>query len=306
MGSLTWLVTGATSGIGHELVQGIASRGDIAIATGRLAETRLASFASESIVPFDLDVTAPLEEIKLRISAAMQLFGRIDVLVNNAGIARPCTLEETSEKFMARLFDVNLFGAVKVTQAVLPHMRAAGGGKIGFVGTGFSWAPIPFTVQYSMAKAALSTFVEGLAKEVSSFNIRPVIFELGGFDTKKDKKASIEEEEQTVPPKVPEYMALFGNVIGGLMKEVWPNSPNDTTKLPDTLIDVLKGEGLAKGREVPVRVAIGPDTLDTMRQKCYEQLSLLDEWEDVTLAVMKQGKREQAPFLLQACSMKRL
>ena len=157
MARLVWLVTGSTSGIGLDLVHHVAARGDIVLATGRSATTRLAHLRSESIIPFDLDVTAPIGTIRFQISEAVSYAGRIDVLFNNAGVARPCTIEEASDEFVARLFEVNVFGPMKVTQAVLPHMRAAGGGRIGFSGTGFSWAPMPFTVHYAAAKAALSS-----------------------------------------------------------------------------------------------------------------------------------------------------
>ena len=157
MAPLVWLVTGSTSGIGAALVQGIAGRGDKVIATGRGAEQRLAHLKSDNIAVLDLDVTASKSDIDEQISKAVTLHGRIDVLVNNAGMSSTSPLEEASEAFVAQIFGVNLFGSMKVTQAVLPYMRAQGAGRIAFIGAGLAWGPFPFLGHYAMAKAALSS-----------------------------------------------------------------------------------------------------------------------------------------------------
>lgn len=138
MAPLVWLVTGATSGIGATLVKGIAARGDKVVATGRKAEQRLANLKSENIALLDLDVTSSKAEIDEQIKRAVDIFGRIDVLINNAGMSSTVSLEEASEAFVAKIFNVNLFGSMKVTQAVLPYMRAQKSGHIGFLGAGLA------------------------------------------------------------------------------------------------------------------------------------------------------------------------
>ncbi len=107
-----------------------------------------------------------------------------------------------------------------------------------------------------------------------------------------------------MPPKVAEYLPLFNSVMGGLMREVWPNPPNDSSKLPELLIKVLKGEVAAQGGAWPVRVAVGADSLAVMRQQCNEQSELLNAWEAVSIEVMKDGRsREPASFLMETCSL---
>jgi len=157
MPTLVWLITGCTSGSGLALTQAIAARGDRVIATGRNASTRLSHLKTESIAVLDLDVTAPLSAIQGAVAEAVKIFGRIDVLINNAGISRLASLEEASEALMKAIFDINLFGAIKTTQAMLPHMRAAKQGTVVFMGAGLGWAAMPFFSYYSMTKAALSS-----------------------------------------------------------------------------------------------------------------------------------------------------
>ncbi|KAK3346482.1 hypothetical protein B0T25DRAFT_279341 [Lasiosphaeria hispida] len=298
MAPLIWLLTGCTSGSGLSLAHAISSRGDLVIATGRSITTRLPSPSSPGITLLDLDITSPLPLISSTITAALSIHGRIDVLVNNAGISRMASLEEMDEEMLRGVFEVNLFGAVKVTQAVLPHMRSQKQGTVVFVGAGMGWVGLPFLGGYSMSKAALSMFAESLQKEIAPLGLRSVIFEPGGFDS--DLTVSREGEQFAQPPQVDEYVELFGKTFGsgGI-----PPSPGDISKLPEAIIDVVKGEGLAKDRPFPVRVVLGPDALDAVRQKCNEQLQLLDNWEDVSLSMMHEGRRETSRWLLDGCSI---
>ncbi|KAK3387886.1 hypothetical protein B0H63DRAFT_542363 [Podospora didyma] len=300
MASLVWLITGCTSGSGLALVHAIAARGDKVIATGRDATSRLAGLAVEkkdSIAVLDLDVTAPLAEIQSVIAHAVTIFGGLDVLVNNAGVMRMAGIEEASEAFIQHMFDINVFGAIKTTQAVLPHMRAAKRGTVVFIGAGLGWAPLPFFTYYSLTKAALTMFAEGLQKEVAPLGLRSVIFEPGGFESRL--AAPRDGEPSGGKPNVEDYLPLFGKIFGGGR----PQMQGDITKLPDTIIDVVKGEGLAKGRPLPMRVILGPDALDVIRQKCSEQLEMIDAWEDVTLSTMLEGRRETPRGLLKSCSV---
>jgi len=160
MTQLVWLITGCTSGSGLTLAHAIVARGDKVIATGRGASSRLAflqASSPENITLLDLDVTAPLPEIQSIANKAFSIHGRIDVLVNNAGRSGMSTLEEGSEEFVKNIFDINVFGAMKVTQAMLPYMRAAKKGTVAFIGAGLGWVAMPFLTHYSVTKAALTS-----------------------------------------------------------------------------------------------------------------------------------------------------
>ncbi|KAK3314462.1 hypothetical protein B0H66DRAFT_313654 [Apodospora peruviana] len=300
---LVWLVTGSTGGSGLALVRTISARGDLVIATGRNISSRLSSLPSENpnIYLLDLDVVSPLEDIKSVIASAVAIHGRIDVLINNAGMSRMSSLEEGSEEFVKTIFDVNLFGSIKVAQAVLPHMRSRKTGTVAFIGAGLGWIAMPFLSHYSLTKASLTMFAEALQHEISPLGLRSIIFEPGGFDS---DLATPRNDGFGGPPKIEDYQPVFGSVFGaasGIPKSAM--APSDIAKIPDAIIDVIKGEGLAKGRTMPLRVVLGPDSMDGIRQKCKEQLELLDEWEDVTLSVMKEGHRETSRWLLDNVSI---
>ncbi|KAK4221771.1 hypothetical protein QBC38DRAFT_116957 [Podospora fimiseda] len=304
MAPLVWLITGCTSGIGLALVNGILARGDKVIATGRNITTRLAHLkdapSSDSLALLDLDVTDPLSTVQSTVTQAVSIFGCIDVLVNNAGKSKLSSIEEASEDAVRSIFDVNLFGAIKTTQAVLPHMRAAKKGTVVFIGAGLGWVSMPFLTHYSLTKASLTMFAEGLQKEIGPLGLRSVIFEPGGFAETRLAE-SREGDPFGAPPQIEDYLPLFGKVFGG--KSLADSIPGDIAKLPDAIIDVVKGEGLAKGRPFPLRVLLGSDTLDAVRQKINEQTQLIDTWEDVTLSVVKEGRRETGPWLLKNCSI---
>lgn len=310
MAQLVWLITGTTSGIGAALVKAISNRGDLVIATGRNVEQRLASIQSDNTAVLDLDLSAPRDKINTQVEKAIAIFGRIDVLINNAGVSDMSSIEETSDDAMARMFDVNLFGAWRVTQAVLPHMRARRQGRIGFVGSGIGWAPMPFVGVYSMAKAALGRLVDTLDKEVGPLGIRVVCFEAGGFPTNSGNQGQGTREDDKAAggppePEIDDYQPGFRKQIQGFMEDVVAHLPGDTGRFPEAVIDVIKGEGMAQGRKWPVRVALGPDCAAVIRQKCRETMDMMDEWEDVsTMTIRDDWNGNVSPYMLNVCSMR--
>ncbi|KAK1672106.1 hypothetical protein BDP55DRAFT_635311 [Colletotrichum godetiae] len=287
-----WLITGTTSGIGAALVEQFAARGDKVIATGRNATTRLADKKSDTIIPFDLDVTSPLADIKSQVQEAVKTFGHIDFVINNAGYSLLSSIEEADEEFVQKMFDTNLFGAMKVVQAVLPHFRERKSGIFGFIGAGFGWSSFPFMAHYGMAKGALTMFVEGLQKETAHLGIKAVIFEPGGVNSGMNDKKEDEPQEKGPPPGFPsiaDYQGFYGEAVGRIAIEVFPNLPSSVEKLPPVLWDVIKGQGLATGKAFPIRVPIGVDSVEVIRQKCQEQLHLCDEWEKAALSTARDG-----------------
>ncbi|WP_025742217.1 oxidoreductase [Aquimarina pacifica] len=185
MNTKIWLITGISSGLGKALAEAVVKKGDFMIGTFR-KKSQVDNFNKKNIkntAAFLLDITdqKKIEEI---IETITSQFGKIDVLVNNAGIGFVGAIEETSLDEVRNVFEPNFFGTLKLTQAVLPHMRnqksghiiqiSSHGGIKAFAGFGI----------YNASKFALEGFSEALAQEVSPFGIKVTLVEPGPFRTK--------------------------------------------------------------------------------------------------------------------------
>ena len=179
-----WLITGISSGLGKALAQSVMETGDVVIGTFR-TQKQVEDFNREHEInafAIQLDIS-DLTKIETAIEAVISKFGRIDVLVNNAGIGFVGAIEETSIEEFQHVFDVNFYGALKMTQAVLPYMREARQGHIIQISShGGIKAFAGFGI-YNASKFALEGFSEALAQEVESLGIKLSIIEPGPFRT---------------------------------------------------------------------------------------------------------------------------
>lgn len=180
-----WLITGCSSGFGKVLGQKALERGDRVAVTARHPAT-LAHFREafgDRALPLRLDVTDPAQ-VRAAVADAVAAFGRIDVLVNNAGYGLQCAAEEASDAQIRELFEVNFFGALDLIRAALPQMREQGGGahivNISSVGGRLS---APLIALYSASKWALEGLSLGLAAELAGFGIKVTAIEPGAFAT---------------------------------------------------------------------------------------------------------------------------
>lgn len=289
MAPLVWCVTGATGGLGMTLVSRIIARGDYVVATGRRAEDRLADLYRDNdlVRVIDLDLSADREAINIQVKKAWEAFGRIDVLVNNAGLSAPQAIEEASDEFTNTMFTTNLFGPLRVTQALLPYLRSLdpSPATIAFIGAGVAWGPIPFLAHYTAAKAALNGLVEGLRKELRSqgnTHIRCTILEPGGFASSLGHpREGSDMGFGRYSPALDGYAGLFGETMGVFANEIGPNVPGDVERMAGAIVGLLAGGQGDSGMVLPVRVVLGSDAVAVVRQKCQEQLKLLDEYEEV-------------------------
>lgn len=193
MAPLIWLVTGATSGIGRATIDEIISRGDQVIASGRNVEQRLGELKSDTIALLDLDITSSIEILERKAQEAWRIFGHIDVLFNNAGTSSMKGVEEADEAFTARIFQTNLFAPLTLTRLFLPLLCSHAASlvsstnrrpiTIAYTSSAAAWTSLPFMGTYSASKAALSSYVETLHKELRPLGIRCVSIECGGFPT---------------------------------------------------------------------------------------------------------------------------
>ncbi|KAL8711244.1 MAG: hypothetical protein Q9220_004389 [cf. Caloplaca sp. 1 TL-2023] len=279
MAKLTWLVTGCSSGFGEQAVHSILARGDNVIATGRKADERLAHLKGTGAAILDLDVSAPEKEIFAKAQEALRIFDGIDVLMNNAGYTEISTTEEMSHDRWLANFNTNFFGAVNLTRALIPHMREKRSGTIVNIGSIFGWQSNPCTPAYNATKSAMESFTQNLNLELSPFNIRATCIVPGHFRTSiaapTNAKATLSDH--------PDYEPLT-NQLKDLMGSINDIQIGDPKAGVERILDVVRGEGMAQGREMPSLLPLGSDAVAVVRGRCEEVLQVIKEWEEVSLS----------------------
>src|ERR671922_85474 len=182
--SRVWLITGSSSGFGLHIARAALERGDRVVATARRSESLddLVASAPDRALAVALDVTRA-DQIDSAVAAALERFGRVDVLVNNAGYGSIGAVEELEMDDLCALMDTMFFGAVALTKAVLPHMRERGSGAIVQMSSQGGQVTFPGYGAYCAAKYALEGMSEALADEVGPLGIRVLIVEPGAFRT---------------------------------------------------------------------------------------------------------------------------
>jgi NAD(P)-dependent dehydrogenase (short-subunit alcohol dehydrogenase family) len=266
-----WFITGASSGFGRAFALCALERGYQVVATARNAE-KLASLAAESpdrVLPLKLDVTVE-SEVESAVSQAVAKFGRVDVLINNAGYGVVGAVEETPESELRAMMETNFFGAVAVTRALLPTMRKQGSGaivNISSMGGQLSYAGYS---AYSASKFALEGMSEALALELKPFGIKVLIVEPGAFRTEFAGTALKQM------PAIDAYAATVGNIreFTRGMHETQEGDPFKAAKAVEQALDA---------EETPLRLALGADAVNTIRGHSETLLAELAKWEKVGL-----------------------
>jgi NAD(P)-dependent dehydrogenase (short-subunit alcohol dehydrogenase family) len=179
------LITGCSTGIGRDLAQRLTQAGYKVVATARCAETLN---DLQAALKLSLDVTRP-DSVNDAVAHALQQFGRIDVLVNNAGYAVRGALEEISDEQVRQLFDVNVFGVLRMIRAVAPYMRKQGAGCIINISSSSGKLSTPANGSYSATKFALEALSDALRLELTPFGIQVVVINPGAIKTHFDETA---------------------------------------------------------------------------------------------------------------------
>ena len=221
------LVTGATSGIGALAAEALVDAGFQVIGTGR----RTAAVALRpGIALIDLDVTSD-ESVTAAVADVIADYGRIDVLVNNAGMGASGATEESSLQQDQRLFDVNVFGVMRMTKAVLPHMRSRGDGRIVNLSSIFGFIPAPFMAAYGASKHAIEGYSESVDHEVREYGVRVLLVEPAGTRTKFDDNTT--EPDQPLPT-----YAQQRRVVGDVVAEA-VNDGDDPTLVAAAIVSAV-------------------------------------------------------------------
>lgn len=195
--SKVWFVTGSSRGFGREFVLAAVKRGDKVAATARNTDSLsdLVEEYGDAILPIQLDVT-DRDQVFAAVTSAHEKFGRLDVVINNAGYGLFGTVEEITEQQLRDQLETNVFGVFNVTQAVLPIMREQGSGHIIQISTIGGVAAFPALGGYHASKWALEGLSESLAQEVAGFGIKVTLVEPGGFDTDWSGASAVNADAQ--------------------------------------------------------------------------------------------------------------
>jgi NAD(P)-dependent dehydrogenase (short-subunit alcohol dehydrogenase family) len=260
-----WLVTGAGRGMGTDIARAALAAGHAVVATGRDTE-RVATAVGghDDLLTAALDVTDPAS-VQAAVDAAVARFGRIDVLVNNAGNFYAGFFEEiTPDDYRAQI-ETNLFGPLNVTRAVLPVMRAQRSGLVLTISSTAGIAGQAFCTAYAASKFALEGWSESLTPEVAPFGIRTMLVEPGFFRTElltrgstRYAEPSLADYAERTRQTVTAWNGMDGRQVG------------DPAKLARALVQ------LADSPEPPLRWAAGADAVETIEEKARQLLAQAD------------------------------
>ncbi|KAF8994489.1 short chain dehydrogenase [Cyathus striatus] len=275
---LVWLITGTSSGIGRDLAISALERGDLVIATGRARSIeKLDDLKALGASTIELDVTDKLENLHEVAKRAVAVYGRIDVLVNNAGYILVGTIEESTPEETLEQFNTNVFGALNVTRAFLPYMRERRTGTVVFIGSVGGWQSSPYAGLYVTSKWTLRGISQSLHDEISPLGLRSTCIDFGFFRT------PFLSSTQRAPPvsRISDYQPLCERVEA-VLNACDRKQPGDPKKGVEVIIDVVRGEGVAKDKPFPKGVALGTDCYKLMKSHCEEGLARAEEWKEIS------------------------
>jgi NAD(P)-dependent dehydrogenase (short-subunit alcohol dehydrogenase family) len=266
-----WFITGASSGFGQAIGHAALDVGDRVVATardiGRLE--RLVERDPESVLALSLDVTDAADARSV-VAKGRDHFGRLDVVVNNAGYGHIGAVEELSDAEWRQQLEVNLFGVVHVTRAALPWLRQQRSGHLVQMSSLNGIEALPGGAYYVASKFAVEGFSESLAGEVAHLGIKITIVEPGPHRTSfaSDRSARWAEPIADYDESVGQTRAAIGQLDG--------NQPGDPERAARAIVRVVDAD------EPPLRLPLGQVALDNIRAKLQGQLSELDRWSELS------------------------
>jgi len=266
-----WFITGAGRGMGIDIARAALAAGHTVVATSRNTDTVTAALGKdENLLAVPLDVTDPAHA-DAAVKATVDRFGRVDVLVNNAGNLYAGFFEELSTEDFRAQIETNLFGPMNVTRAVLPIMRGQRSGLVititstaGIVGQAFSSA-------YAASKFAVEGWIESLAPEVELFGIHTMLVEPGYFRTDLLTPESTTYAEHSID----DYAERTAQIIAG-QKGMNGQQPGDPAKLATALLTVAQEEN------PPLRWIAGADAVAAIEEKAKDLLAQADAFRELS------------------------
>jgi len=271
MSTKVWFITGSSKGFGHEWATAALERGDQVAATARdrsSVDDLVARFGA-AVLPINLDVT-DRAAVFAAVDEAHRRFGRLDVIVNNAGYGQFGMVEELSEADARDQMETNLFGALWVTQAALPYLRAQGGGRILQVSSIGGITAFPSIGMYHASKWALEGISQALAQEVAGWNIKVTLIEPTGYATDWAGPSARHAEV------IADYEQFHKDVAAARASRL--ATPGDPAATRDAVLQIVDAE------DPPLRIFFGDGPLALATADYESRLATWKKWEPVSVA----------------------
>jgi NAD(P)-dependent dehydrogenase (short-subunit alcohol dehydrogenase family) len=266
-----WFITGAGRGMGVDIAKAALTAGQAVVATARNTDTVTAALGQdEDLLAVKLDVTDPADA-QAAITAAVERFGRIDVLVNNAGNFYAGFFEEIRPQDVRAQVETTLFGPINVTRALLPLMRAQRSGLVVAISSTAGIVGQEFCTAYAAAKFGVEGWIESLAPEVAPFGIRTMLVEPGFFRT----QLLSPESTNYAQPWIDDYAERTTQTVAA-WNAMNGQQGGDPAKLANALVQ------LASQDEPPLRFVAGADAIATVEQKATDLLAQADAYRELS------------------------
>lgn len=266
-----WLITGASTGFGRALAEAVLARGDRLVATARNPDTIADLAEHPSAACLALDVTDGAQ-VSAAVGEAVRRMGHLDVLVNNAGHGMVGAIEELSDAEIHQVLATNLHGALAMTRAVLPHMRARRRGHIVALSSVGGVRANPGHGIYACSKFALEGFSEALAAELAPFGIRVTIVQPGPFRT------DFAGRSLTYATPIDDYRDTPAGSFRDLLAGQHGTQPGDPVRAAEVIMQVVEGPPM------PLRLPMGHAAVTRIRAKLEQQLADLEACAELSLS----------------------
>jgi NAD(P)-dependent dehydrogenase (short-subunit alcohol dehydrogenase family) len=275
-----WLITGSGNGLGRDIAEAALAAGDSVVAGARRTEelAPLVAQYGERVKSVGLEVRDEAAA-KAAVQLAVDSFGRLDVLVNNAGYGQIAPFEQMSGEDFQAVVDTCFYGVVYTTRAAVPVMRKQKSGHIFQVSSVGGRLAVPGNTPYHAAKWAVGGFSDSLALEVAPFGIKVCTLEPGGIRTNWARRAG-----QNPPQTLPEYEASVGTNLK-VLRSLEGSSEGDPRKIADVIVQ------LANSDEVPMRLILGVDAEKRVQQAEAARASEAEKWRHLTVSTVFEDGR---------------
>lgn len=265
-----WLITGCSTGFGREIAVQAIKAGYKVVVTARKPETlvELKELNGKNVLALPLDVTDQ-EQVNEAVQKSIETFGQLDVLINNAGIGYFSSVEESVEEETRKMFEVNFWGLMNMTDAVLPIMRSQKSGHIINFSSIGGLASFPSLGYYHATKYAVEGITESLAQEVAPFNIKVSLLEPSGFRTDWAGRSSVKTESK-----------IYEDTVGMMIQGAEAGSGNESgnpVKAAEAIIAIVESPN------PPLRLLLGKMAYQVATHKYTTLLESIEEWKETTV-----------------------